>query len=77
MTALTSDRDTRFRETLYREPPVKGGVIIYAGAMVAVDTSGRAVPASADTTLVVIGRAEARYDNSGGVDGAIRARVRR
>ncbi len=77
MTALTSDRDTRFRETLYREPPVKGNVVLYAGAMVALDANGYAVPASATSTLIVIGRAEARYDNTDGADGAIRARVRR
>lgn len=76
MAALTTDRTATVRRSGdTREPPVKGGVVIYAGAMVAIDAAGFAVPAAALASLKVIGSAPARADNAAGADGAIRARV--
>lgn len=75
MAALTADRNTPARSGSVREPPVKAATKIYAGAMVAVDASGWAVPASTSATLKVIGRAESAVDNSGGANGDQRVRV--
>ncbi|MTW19098.1 hypothetical protein GJ689_23140 [Rhodoplanes serenus] len=77
MTALTKDRNTPTRAADVFEPLVKGGTLIHAGSLVCHDANGWAVPGTVATTLVAIGRAEARADNSNGVDGDIRARVRR
>lgn len=55
--------------------PVAASTKIYANSIVAVNSSGYAVPASADTTLRVVGRARAAYDNSSGAAGAITAEV--
>jgi hypothetical protein len=55
--------------------PVKGSTKIYAGSMVAINSSGYAVPASADNTLKIVGRAEAQADNTSGADAAIRVTV--
>lgn len=76
MAALTADRSTPARSGDTREPPVKAGAVIFAGAMAAIDANGVCVPAAAVAALKVIGRAEGRADNTGGADGAIRARVR-
>lgn len=51
--------------------PVAAGAHIYANAIVAMNASGYAVPASADSSLVVIGRAINSADNSGGSAGAL------
>lgn len=77
MAALSADRNTPARSGDLREPPVKAGAILYAGGMAAIDASGLAVPAAAVAALRVIGRTNQRADNTGGVDGAIRARVDR
>lgn len=50
--------------------PVKANAVIYQGAMVALQ-AGYLVPASAATGLLVLGRAEDSYDNTGGIDGAL------
>ncbi len=75
MSALTADRNTPARAANIREVPVKAAAKIYAGAMVAVDANGWAVPASTATTLKVIGRAESQVDNSGGANGDLKVRV--
>lgn len=75
MAALASDRNTVARSADIREVPVKAGVVIYAGAMVAIDATGFAVPASTSTTLKVIGRAEDRVDNSTGANGDVKVQV--
>lgn len=70
MAALTQDRNTP-RRYLEREVvlDVKGSTTIYAGAMVAVDSTGYAVPAADTSGHTVIGRAQETVDNSGGSDG--------
>lgn len=83
MTALSAERATKKYGTDDQAEPlllsigVKGSTKIYGGSMVAVDSSGRAVPASADTTLKVLGRCERQADNSSGADNAIPVTVRR
>ena len=75
MAALTADRNTPASLGNMREPPVKAATKIYAGAMVAIDASSWANPASASTTIKVIGRAEVQADNSAGANGDINVRV--
>lgn len=77
MAALSADRNTPARSGDLREPPVKAGAVLYAGGMAAIDAAGFAVPAAAVAAHRVIGRTNQRADNTGGVDGAIRARVDR
>lgn len=72
MVALTKDRDTRSRIGFRREPPVKAGAKIYAGAMVAVDATNFAVPAATALGLKVLGRAVRPVDNTAGANGAER-----
>lgn len=77
MAALTKGRDTQARTGDVSEWPVKGAAKIYAGALVAIDSSGRAVPMTTATGLIGGGRAETPADNSAGSDGDIRVRVGR
>ncbi|WP_282045544.1 hypothetical protein [Roseibium album] len=76
MPPLTTDRRTQERNGDVREYPVKASTTIFAGAMVALDATGHAVPFSTATGLVSLGRAEARLDNSGGIDGAVTGRFK-
>jgi len=75
MGALTKDRNTPRRDGEIFEAPVAAGAVIYAGAMVARDGDGNAAPAADTAGLVVIGRADATADNSGGAAGAISVTV--
>ena len=77
MTALALDRKT---DQLGTAPevypplltyPVAAATIIYAGALVALNASGFAVPASASAALKCVGRAETKVDNSAGAAGAL------
>ncbi len=56
--ALTKNRDTREIAGALVRLTVKTGATIYAGALVAVDSTGYAVPASDAVGLKVVGRAE-------------------
>lgn len=71
MAALTSERDTiqvaRGARTLGL--PVKAGVTIYQGALVAVGADGYAIPAKKAENLKAAGRAEENVDNRDGTDG--------
>jgi hypothetical protein len=75
---LVADRGTYTAPAGLREIPVVDNVVIYEGALVAVDTNGYARPARVSTTDKVIGIAEERADNTGvgHANGAIRIRVR-
>ncbi len=64
MAALTKERDTLRRSGESISLAVAGGVRIYAGALVGINSSGFAVPASPETSG--IGRAVQTVDNSGG-----------
>lgn len=79
MAALTAERDTV--EVAERAPmiliPVKAGVTIWQGALVAIDETGYAVPAKKEEGLTAAGRAECTVDNSAGEDGNLEITVRR
>ncbi len=91
MAALTSSRNTpeMADSGRIRVYPVEANTTIYLGSMVAIDSSGNAVPASATTTsanaLKVIGRAEYVVNgipgqnavNNPGAAGAIQIAVRK
>lgn len=69
MAQLTRDRNTPERTGFLREYPVKAGAVIFAGSIAGLDATGLAVPMTAATGLVALGRAEKRADNSAGGDG--------
>ncbi len=57
--------------------PVAADVVIYKGAMVALDSSGRAMPAGAlaGGSVRVVGKSSAYYDNDGGAAAAFDVEV--
>lgn len=57
--------------------PVLAATIILAGTMVGVTAAGYLVPASADSSIRILGRAEEYVDNSAGASGAKTCRVKR
>lgn len=69
MTALAGDRNTPEKEGKMFEFPVAAATLIYAGALVCLDASGDVVPGATATTLVALGRADERVDNSAGAAG--------
>lgn len=75
--ALSNDRNTPYKDTEVLAVQVAGGIKIFAGALVAANAAGFAVPGAVATTLTYLGRAEERVDNAAGVDGAAVVRVRR
>lgn len=77
MTALTTDRDTKSRAGADYEFPVAANTKLFAGSIVAIDATGNAVKAATATTLKSAGIAQAVADNTGGLAGDIRVRVRR
>lgn len=68
--SLTADRNTPFKAAMAIPVPVAAGAVIHAGALVAANATGYAVPGSTATTLTYIGRAESAIDNAAGADGA-------
>ena len=68
MSALNEERDTAKREGKIIVLGAKAGVKIYAGAMVAKNADGLAVPAADAAGLVVVGRAAKTVDNTNGQD---------
>ena len=77
MSALAADRNTLQKERVLRSIPVKASQLIYAGAIVCVNSSGLATKGATATGLTAVGVAEKRADNSAGADSAINVRVRR
>lgn len=75
--ALAKDRDTQRRDGVLLSDPVAAGAKIYAGALVALNAAGDAVPASAVAAQKTRGVAQALADNTGGAAGAIKASARR
>lgn len=77
MTALTEDFNRREEQWLGVEAPfrVKAATTIWKGAIVAVDSTGFAVPAANIAGHKVQGVSVIRADNSSGADGAITADV--
>jgi len=82
MSALTSDRKTDkigtegSAQPLILSYPVAASTKIYGGAIVALDSSGNAVPASAAAAKTVVGRCEKLADNSAGIAGALSVLIR-
>jgi hypothetical protein len=76
--ALTASRDTPARTGVDVAIGVASNTVIYSGSLVAINTSGYAVPASDTASYKVVGRAQATVDNSGTAgDGALSVNVRR
>lgn len=79
MAALTQERLPDFHGVTpsRRTIPMKAGVKIYKGALVAIDSSGNAMPAGllAGGTVRCVGIASATFDNTGGAAGALKAEV--
>jgi hypothetical protein len=74
---LNADRNTLAKQGEEIPVPVAAGVKIFAGAQVAANATGFAVPGSTSATLTYLGRAEQYVDNTGGADGAVTVIVRR
>lgn len=81
MTALTAARNTpqygEGTEPPLIKLPIAASTKIYQGSMVAKNTSGLAVPASVDNTLIIVGRARRTYDNSTGAASAFLVEIER
>lgn len=77
MAALTQDRDTPFREGVTFSHPVAAGAVIYFGALIVLNASGYAEPATTATGKKGLGRADAAVSNAGGANGAVTVPVRR
>lgn len=77
MTALTADRNTPKKESKLLGFQVAANAKIFAGALVAANATGFAVPGGVATTLTALGRAESYVDNTGGADGAKTVQVAR
>jgi len=75
--ALTADRNTVARDGNQLSLGMAANAKIYAGAMVARDAAGHAVPAANVAGLAVVGMAESQVDNTGGAAGALNITVRR
>ena len=57
--------------------PVKAGAHIYKGALVCADTTGNAVPAADTANYRFLGIADEESDNTGGVSGAKKVRIKK
>jgi len=78
MAALTANRDTRQRASQYflqNEFFIAAGEVLYQGALCCLDANGRVVAGAVATTLTPLGRAQEKYDNSGGLDDAFLVKV--
>jgi hypothetical protein len=71
MVALTAARNTfRFEPDTVQRLPMAAAMLIYQGALVALNATGFASKGVTATTLKQFGRAEATVDNSAGAAGA-------
>lgn len=76
MTAITTPRNTPWRDCILTPLPVAKGESIPEGAIVCVNAEGYAVNGKADTTLKYAGCASETVDNSNGADGDATLNVR-
>jgi len=74
--ALTQDRNTPMKDSELRSIPVAAGVNIHAGALIVANVAGFAAPGTTALNLIYEGRAEEAVDNTLGVDGAVKVKVR-
>lgn len=75
--ALSKDRDTQRRDGAQFGDPVAANAKIHAGALVAIDANGYAVPATATAAQRTRGVAQASVDNTGGGNGGKSVPLRR
>lgn len=75
MAALAADRNTPRAEGVVKSLLMSAS-LIYAGALVCRNATGYATKGAVATTLIGVGRAEERVDNSAGAAGDKRIRVR-
>lgn len=73
--ALSRDRHTPQRTGDEVAHPVKGGVRLYAGALVVLE-AGYAAPGREASGLIAVGRSEKRTDNTTGQDGDLTVEIR-
>lgn len=74
---LSDDRNTPHKDGQLVPVKVAANAVIFAGALVAANASGFAVPGSVATTLTYLGRADEAVNNTGGSNGDITVNVRR
>lgn len=75
--AATKDRNTLIKVSMdLKTYPVAASTTIYKGTMVALNTSGYAVPAADTASFLVVGVADAKVDNSTGAAGDLTVKVR-
>jgi hypothetical protein len=72
--ALTKDRNTPNRPGVDRNDPLASGAVIYAGALVVLDASGDAAPATTATGLTARGVAQEAVSQPNG-DSAVHSRT--
>jgi hypothetical protein len=75
--ALTADRNTPERAGDLVVYDVAAATTIYAGALVMLDASGNIVPGDEATGQIAAGRAEEQVDNSGGLAGDLKVKVKK
>lgn len=76
MTVLATDRNTPRSEGNLKVGGVVASTLIYAGAIVMRNSSGYLTKGAVSTTLIGVGRAEERVDNSAGAAGDKKITVR-
>jgi hypothetical protein len=76
MTVLAADRNTPMASGEMFELPVAAATLIYAGALVALLSTGYASKGAVSATLKQFGRADERVDNLAGAAGAKTVKVR-
>jgi hypothetical protein len=77
MTALAADRDIPRRDGLDFSFPLAASTLIYAGALVVLNSDGNATKGTAATGLVAVGVSQELVDNSAGSAGGKSVKVRR
>lgn len=75
--ALSADRNTPMMDGELVNLPVAASKKIFAGSLVAANSTGYVTPGETATTLIYLGRAEEQVDNSTGAAGAKTINVRK
>lgn len=70
--SLTEDRNTKERQLKTLNAPIAASMLIYAGALVALNATGYLVPGSESDALSMPGRAKEQINNAG-ADGDLTA----
>ena len=75
MAALAADRITETKERGLKSYKVATNTVIYNGSLVALNSTGFAVPAADAASLKVVGVARSQANNNPGADGAVSVKV--